>query len=119
MARTRQRSCTSGVGGTRRLVEQRHFAEHLTRAEHRERLFAHAGHFAADAHLAVEDEVKLVAGVAVLENLGAGRVRLLRRDLGDELEPLRFEPCEELDPGELFDTILHRGPHFSPIWASE
>jgi hypothetical protein len=49
------------------LVEQRHLAEHRARAEHGERLFAHAGHVAADAHLALEDDVELVARVAVLE----------------------------------------------------
>ena len=57
------------VGRAWRLVEQRHVAEDRARPEHRQRLLAHPRHVAADADLALDDDVELVARIAVLENL--------------------------------------------------
>src|SRR5262249_41731372 len=59
----------------RGLVEERHLPEDRAGTEHRERLLSHARHVAADADLAFEDDVELVAGIPVLEDLGPERVR--------------------------------------------
>ena len=87
----------AGVGGARGLVEQGHLAEGLAGAEDGEGLFAHARDLAADADAALEDEVELVPRVAVLKNHGSGRVGLLGRELGDQLERLGFQPGEQVD----------------------
>ena len=62
------------------VVDQRHLAKIRARPQHRERLLAHPGDVAADPDLALQDDVELVARIAVLEDLGPERVMLLGRD---------------------------------------
>ena len=98
------------VGGAGRFVEQRHLTEHLARAEHGEGLFTHAAHFTADPHAAVQDEVELVADVAVLEDLAAQGVRFVGRDFRDQVQSFRLQAGEsstfELLARSLMSAIL-------------
>ena len=48
-------------------VEERELAEHLARAEDGQEVLAAVGGGAAELHLAVEDDVELVARVALVE----------------------------------------------------
>ena len=54
-------------GGARARVEQRQLAEHLAGAEDRQQVLAAVGGGAAELHLAVGDDVELVALVALVE----------------------------------------------------
>src|SRR5690606_35149390 len=83
--------------------------EDLAGPEDGEGLFSHPADLAKDAHFALDDDVKLVARVAVAEEASAGGVGLFGRDLGDHREGLGREPLEERHLREL---RLALGAHF-------
>ena len=79
-------------------------------------------HLAADADLALDDDVELVADVAVLEDHGAVRVGLLDRDLRDEADRFRAQPGEEMNLRDLLRfrerVCGHRGGGHHGLHAS-
>jgi len=101
----------AGVGAAGRVVEQRHLAEDGARAEHGERLFAHARHLAADAHAAFENQIEPVADVAVPEDDVVLGVLFFVGDVRDERQGVGRQPPEESDRAELFDGafVVHAG----------
>ena len=94
-------NCTGRAG---RVVEQRHFAKHLTLAENGKGLFAHAAHtgnFAEDADFALENDVKLVARIAIMEDSRPGGVHFFGRDGRDHGKCLGRKALENWYGGEL------------------
>jgi hypothetical protein len=65
--------------------------------EHRERLLAGAGDGAADAHLALDDEIEPVPRLALVEDVLARLEALLATDFGDACELALVQVLEERD----------------------
>ena len=93
------------VSAAGRVVDQRHLAEARARSEDREGFFAHAPDVAADADAARDDDVELLAGLALAEDHVGHVVVLLFGDGGDQDKRLLRETTEENDLTELRDTF--------------
>ena len=65
--------------------------------QHGERFLSHPGHEPADPDRALEDEIELVAAVALLEHLLVGPVALLGTDVGHALQVRPRQPREQVD----------------------
>jgi len=95
-----------GVGATREIVDERHLAEVITDLQDGQRLLAHAGNLAADAHRARENDEELVARGALGEDRGAARVGLLDTEAGDAPQVHRRQIREEADLGQARGDVL-------------
>ena len=95
----------TGIGRTWRLVEKTHFTEHFATPENGQSLFAHAGHVATDANLALEDEKESIPRIAVGKDERPERVRFFAGDRGNRLERFGSQPREEVNFGQDIDVI--------------
>src|SRR6202022_4771553 len=86
-------------------IEDRHLPEHVSLAEADQLLVA-----LVDLHLALDDQVERVAGLALREDLVAQGERLLLGDLRDLRQLLGGERPEQIDRLEE-QHFLHRGDH--------
>src|SRR5258708_1784235 len=87
------------VGGARLVVNEGHLAEEVAAVQHGQRFLAYAGDELGDAHPAVEDDVELVASLALPEDHRALAETLFRREGGQQLHFRRREATllEEVD----------------------
>ncbi|MEZ4375671.1 MAG: hypothetical protein R3B07_32980 [Polyangiaceae bacterium] len=59
----------------------------------------------ADAHAAVQDQVELIACVAVLGRSGAELMRFLDGNLGDQLQGFVLQARKQFHLAQLFDSL--------------
>ena len=97
-----------GDGGRARTrVEERELAEHLAGAEDRQQVLAAVAGGAAQLHLAVEDDVELVAGVALVEEHVAAAQAVLAHRGAQRRGGLVVEGAEERCLAE--HVVVHGG----------
>src|SRR5512143_3031123 len=94
----------NGVGRTRKVVDQRHLAEIVSRLEHGQGLLADVRDEFADAHFARGDHVAPVSGIVLGENDGVLGVSLLPDNLLDLAQLRRREVLEQ---GYVLQQIDH------------
>jgi len=80
-----------------RAPEQCHLTEDLPGAQHGQCFFPDARHLARDAHLALQDQIHLIAHVTVLKDVGAGGVGLFVRDRRHASQGTILQAREQLD----------------------
>src|SRR5690606_23072564 len=103
-------------GRARCVVDQRHLPEVVRRAQYRERFLAHAGHDATDAHRALDDQIELVAGLALRKDRRADSILFLDADVDDTAQVALRQPAEQIDLREDLERRLAFDVELARSW---